>query len=144
MKDYYTPQLKVPITRGWVNSFVRRHSDQIFKTKSTAQERQGFQIPRMLLQRTEQDLKEHIQTCVAELVFNLDEVAISDCGDRKTKTGIVPPTMRDQTIHHEISRTLKHISVIACICAAGKSLIPYIITSQAPTLVQKWLKKEGV
>jgi hypothetical protein len=25
--------LKIPITRGWVNSFVRRHSSQIFKTK---------------------------------------------------------------------------------------------------------------
>jgi hypothetical protein len=33
IKDYCTTQLKVPITRGWVNSFVRRHSEQIFKTK---------------------------------------------------------------------------------------------------------------
>jgi hypothetical protein len=38
IKDYCTTQVKVPITRGWVNSFVLRHSDQIFKTKSTPQE----------------------------------------------------------------------------------------------------------
>jgi hypothetical protein len=54
-KDCCTTQLKVPITRGWVNSFVRRHSDQIFKTKSTPQEEQRLQVPRMFLERTEQN-----------------------------------------------------------------------------------------
>jgi hypothetical protein len=98
----------------------------------------------MFLERTVKDLKEHVQGCVAELVFNLDEVGILDWEDGKMKTVIVPATMRGQTIHHEISRTMKHVSVIACISAAGESLIPYIITSQAPTSVQERLKKEGV
>jgi hypothetical protein len=77
-------------------------------------------------------------------VFNLDEVGISDWEDRKTRTVILPATMRGQTIHHEISRTVKHISVIACVCAAVESLTSYIITSQDPMLVQERLKKEGV
>jgi hypothetical protein len=83
---------------------------------------------------------------VVELVFNLDEVGISDWEDRKTKTKtvIVPATMRGQTIHHEISRTVKHISVIPYISAAGELLTPYIITSQAPMSVQERVKKEGV
>jgi hypothetical protein len=98
----------------------------------------------MLLERTDQNLKEHVQACVAELVFNLDEVGISDWGDLKTKTVILPEKMRGHTIHHEISRTVKHISVITCISVAGQSLTPYIITSQAPMLVQEWLKKEDV
>jgi hypothetical protein len=54
----------------------------------------------MFLERTEQDLKEHIHGCVAELVFNLGKVGISDWEDRKTKTVIVPATMRGQTIDH--------------------------------------------
>jgi hypothetical protein len=78
---------------------------------------------------------------VAELVFNLDEVGTSDWEDRKTKTIVVPATIRGQTIHHEISRTVKHISVIAWVSAAEESLTPYIITSQAPTSVQEWLEK---
>jgi hypothetical protein len=83
---------------------------------------------------------------VAELVFNRDEVGLSDWEDRKTKTKtvIVPATKRGQTIHHEISRTLKHISMIACISTAGESLTPYIITLQAPVSVQERIKKEGV
>jgi transposase len=54
IKDYCITQLKVPITRGWVKSFVLRHSDQIFKTKSMPQEHQRLQVPRMFLERTEQ------------------------------------------------------------------------------------------
>jgi hypothetical protein len=54
IKDYCTTQLKVPITRACVNSFVLRHSDQIFKTKSTPQEQQRLQVSRMFLERTEQ------------------------------------------------------------------------------------------
>jgi hypothetical protein len=71
---------------------------------------------------------------VGELVFNLDEVGISDWEDRKRKTVMVPATLSGQAIHHEISRTVKHISVIACISAARESLAPYTITSQAPDL----------
>jgi hypothetical protein len=136
--------LKVPITRGWVNSFVRRHSDQIFKTKSTPQEQQSLQVPRTFPKKTVQNLKEHVQGCVTELVFNLDKVSISDWEDRKTKTIVVPATMRGQTIHREISRTVKHISVIGCISAAGKSLTPDTVASQDPMLAQERLKKEGV
>jgi hypothetical protein len=55
IKDYCTTQLKVLITRGWVNSFVLPHSDQIFKTKSTPQEQQRLQVPRIFLERTEQN-----------------------------------------------------------------------------------------
>jgi hypothetical protein len=127
-----------------VNSFVLRHSDEIFKTKSTPQEQQRLQVPRMLLERTVWNLKEDIQRYVCELVFNLDEVGISDWEDRKAKTVIVPVTMSGQTIHHDISRTVTHISVIACVSTAKESLALYIITSQVLTSVQERLKKEGV
>jgi hypothetical protein len=81
---------------------------------------------------------------VVELVFNLDEVGISNWENRKAKTVIVPATMHGQTIHHEISRAVKHISVIACVSAAGESLTPYIVTSQTSTPVQEQLTKQGV
>jgi transposase len=54
IKDYCITQFKVSITRGWMNSFVRRNSDQIFKTKNTSQEQQRLRVPRMFLERTEQ------------------------------------------------------------------------------------------
>jgi hypothetical protein len=65
----------------------------------------------------------------AELVFNLDEVGLSEWEDRKDRKVIVPMTMDGQTIHHRASRNVKHISIITCITAGGESLTPYIVPS---------------
>jgi hypothetical protein len=91
-----------------------------------------------------EDLKEPVQEYVVELGFNLDEVDISDWEARKVTTVVAPATIPGQTIHHEISRTLNYISVIACISAAEKSLTPYIVASQAPMSLRERLKKQGV
>jgi hypothetical protein len=112
-----------------VNSFILCHPDEIIQTKSVLQEQQRLQVPRVFPERTVQNLNEHIQGCVVELVFNLDEVSISDWEDRKTKKVIVPATMRGRTIHHGISRTVEHISVITCVSAAEESLTLYVIPS---------------
>jgi hypothetical protein len=98
----------------------------------------------MFLERTVENLIGHIQGCTVEPVFNLDEVGISDSEDRKTRKLIVPATMRSETIHHGISRDVKHISVINCAFAAGQSLIPAIIPSHDSASVQEQLKKHNV
>jgi hypothetical protein len=54
-----------------------------------------------------------IQGCVVELVFNLDEVGISDWDHRKTKKVIALAAVFGQKKHHGVSRKVKHISVIA-------------------------------
>jgi hypothetical protein len=81
---------------------------------------------------------------VADLVFNLDEVGISDWEDRKTKKVVVPAAMLGQTIHHGVSRQVKRISVIVCVSDAGASLLPYIIPSQNSSVVQEHLNEQGV
>jgi hypothetical protein len=83
--DYSTSQFKIKSPRGWVNSFALRPSGDGIQTKSTAQEEQRLQGPRAFFEKTIQDLHEYVQGCIAELVFNLDEVSIADWEDRKTK-----------------------------------------------------------
>jgi hypothetical protein len=90
------------------------------------------------------DLQDSVQGWVAELVFNLDEVGISDWEDRKTRKAIIPAVMVGQTIHHGVSRNVKHISVIGCMSAARESLLPYIVISQNSPTVQEQLKKQSV
>jgi hypothetical protein len=90
------------------------------------------------------DLNEHVQGCVSELVFNLDEVGISDWEARKASIAGVPTTMDGRRIHHAVSRNVKHISVIACVSAAGESHMPYIIISQNSPAVQEQLRQQGV
>jgi hypothetical protein len=79
-----------------------------------------------------------------ELVFNLDEVGISEWEDRKTKSIVIPKSMSEQTIHYRINRNVKHVSAIACVPAAGESLIPYIVTSQDSSRVREQLRTHSM
>jgi hypothetical protein len=60
-------------------------------------------------------LSEHLPGSCAELVFNLDEVGISEWEDRAPRRVIVPVSITDQTIHHGVHHNLKHMSVICCV-----------------------------
>jgi hypothetical protein len=123
-----------------VNSFVLLHSDEIIQRKSGAQEGQRSQVSGVFLEIIIQDLHEDVKGCVAELVFNLDEIGISDWEHGKTKKVIALPAMCGQTIHHGVSRNEKDISVIACLSAARESLPHDIVTSHNSPTVQEHLK----
>jgi ribosomal protein L11 methylase PrmA len=99
INDYCMRQFKASIIRGLVNSFILRHPGDIVQTKSVLQEQQRFQVPRVFLDRIVQNLNEHVQRRVAELLFNLDEVGISDWEDRKTRKVLVPARVTRQTMH---------------------------------------------
>jgi hypothetical protein len=77
------------------------------------------------------------------LVFNLDEIGISEWEDRVERRVIVPTTMRGQTIFHGVHRNLKHISVVVCISAAGEHMSPFLVSSQATSAVETKLKQAG-
>jgi hypothetical protein len=109
-----------------------------------AQEGQRSPALGVFLERISNDMHEHVQGCVPELVLNLDEVGISDWEDHKTKKVIVLAAMLGRTIHHGVSRNTKRISVIASMSAAGESLLHYILTSQNSPTVQTHLKKQSV
>jgi hypothetical protein len=118
--------------------------ENLCRVQSVPQEAQRLEVPRCFLDEAIASISQSVQGRPTELVFNLDEVGISDWEDRKTRKVIVPQTMKAQTIHHKINRSLKHVSVIACISAAGESLTPYIVTSQDSPVVREQLKKRGV
>jgi hypothetical protein len=84
-----------------------------------------------------------VQGRLAELVFNLDEVGISESDDQKTKIVIVPISVSEHTMHHKVNGNLTHVSVIACILAAKGGLTPYIVTSQDQIHVPEQSKKHG-
>jgi hypothetical protein len=52
--------------------------------------------------------------------------------------------MRDEMIHHGVSRHLKQISVIACILTREQSVTRYIVTSQASEVVLIHLKQGDI
>jgi hypothetical protein len=80
----------------------------------------------------------------AELLFNLDEVGVSEREDRKDPKVVIRRVLSGQTIYHCASRNLKHISVITCISAVEESLTPYIVTSQDSESLRRKLMIRGV
>jgi hypothetical protein len=126
-----------------VDSFILRRSDELTEKKSSPQEKPRLQVPRIFLNETISRMNEAVQGCPADLVFNLDEIGISDWADRKPKKVVVPMTATSHSIHHRVSRNLKHISIVTCIFVSGGCLTPYMITSQDSVAVCRSLEAGG-
>jgi hypothetical protein len=105
---------------------------------------QCLEVLRRFLDETVRCVNEFVNGLPIELIFNLDKVGISEWEDRTSKSVIFPKSMSAQKIHYKINRNLKHLSVIACILAAGESLTPDIMTSQDSLPVREHLKKRSV
>jgi hypothetical protein len=60
------------------------------EVKSTPQEDARLEVPRVFLDETIRCLREYVKGMTAELVFNLDEVGVSEWEDRKDKKAIIP------------------------------------------------------
>ena len=131
------------VTDGWVDSFLSRRNGELFEAISQPQENLRLEVPRLFLDTMIECLTEHVPGCCAELVFNLDEVGISEWEDRVARRVIVPRSMSTQTIHHGVHRNLKHISVLCCVSAAGESMTPFMVSSQVNDSVINGLKVEG-
>jgi hypothetical protein len=85
LRKHMTTKYDLPTTRGWVNSFIGRHIDEICQMNSSPQEAERLEVPRCFLDQTLLCISEFVQGRPAELVFNLAEVGISEQEDRKTK-----------------------------------------------------------
>jgi hypothetical protein len=118
LQHYCEVKYPILISRGWADSFILRHRDDLTETKSTLQEETRLEVPHAFMDQTIHRLREYVQEMKAELVFNLDEVDMSEWEDRKDKKVIVTKTIAGQTIHHCASRNVKYISIITCITAA--------------------------
>jgi hypothetical protein len=88
------------MSRGWVDSFILPHSAELPEKQSSPREEPPLQVPRIFLEETIRSMHETRQGCPADLVFNLDEVGISDWEDRNPKKVVMPITVTAHNIHH--------------------------------------------
>jgi hypothetical protein len=87
------------------------------ETETTPQGDTRLEVPLVFLNETICGLREHVQRMKAELIFNLDEVGVSEWADRRDKEVVIPRTISGQTMHYRASRNVKHISIITYIKA---------------------------
>jgi hypothetical protein len=92
------------LCRGWVNFCTLYHRGHVAEAKVHPRQSPGNE--------TIGRLRECLQGMKWQWFFNLDEVAISKCEDRKDKKVIIPTRMDGRTIYHCGSRNVKYISII--------------------------------
>jgi hypothetical protein len=85
--------------------------------KSTPQGHPRLEVAREFLDETTSDVRGHFHRMKVKLVFNLDEVGMSEWEDRKEKKIVVPMAIGGQTVYHSASRSVKYISVIVYLTA---------------------------
>jgi hypothetical protein len=135
---------RTDVSRGWVDLFILPHSAELTEKKNSRQEEPRLQVLRIVLEETICNLHETLRGCPANLVFNLDEIGISDWEDRKPKKVVVPITVATHDIHHRMSRNVKHISIVKSISAGGACLTPYVVTSQESATFHRALEATGI
>jgi hypothetical protein len=74
-------------------------------------------------------MEEAMQGPVRDLVFNLDEVRVSEWEDWKAMKVVVLMSMGCHSIHHGLNRNLKYITIIPCVAGSGERILPYLIAS---------------
>ena len=116
------------LTDGWVNAFIGRHLDALKCCRSLPQEDTRLTVPRVQLEEHIQTMKIHVAGRFSELIFNLDELGSADWEDRKVKKVIVPADVRKEDVYHAVSRRHRHVTLLACVSAAGDALTPMLIT----------------
>ena len=125
--EYVKNRYNICLTFGWVNCFLCRHKEKLQKCRSYPQEDLRMMIPRQYLEKHIQNLKDFVQGICSELLFNLDEVGLSDYEDRKIKKVIAPKYANRNRIQHKVSRKLQHMTMLACVSSAGDALTPMLI-----------------
>jgi hypothetical protein len=100
LREHVTTHYDFRTTRRWVNSFMVRHIDEFCTVKRSPQEAEPLEIPRCFLDQTLIFITQFVQGCPTELVFDPDEVGISEWEDRETKTSIVPKSEFEACISH--------------------------------------------
>jgi hypothetical protein len=70
IKNYCREVCKIEATRGWVDSFISRHSAELIEQISSPQEAPRLQVPQVFLDQTVRSIHDAIQGRPADLVFN--------------------------------------------------------------------------
>jgi hypothetical protein len=126
---FIAKQYSCSLTKGWLHAFIRRHLNEVQICRSLPQEDTRLTVPREHLEAHIGNMKNIVEGKFSELVFNLDEVGSSDWEDRKPRKVIAPRSVSPHDVFHPVSRKYRHLTLLACVSAAGTSLTPMVLTS---------------
>jgi hypothetical protein len=111
-----------------MGAFIGRHLDMLQECRSFPLEDSSLTALRAQLEKHINTVKTILAGKFSELVFNLDEIGFSEWEKRRPKTIIAPRSIPADQVFHSVSRRCRHVTLLACISAAGDALTPMVIS----------------
>jgi hypothetical protein len=130
------------VTKGWVGSFVTRHSTEVMVGKAAPLERARFNVVQEYVDSYVEELHTIVQRTPPCLLFNVDECGIDPFVDAKQMKVLAPATCDRSSLVYRVERKPQHITLTLCISLGGVSLTPHIITRRKT--LENDLTKEGL
>jgi UDP-2,3-diacylglucosamine pyrophosphatase LpxH len=78
----YSERFGKSMTRTRIDSFITGHTHELFETKSIPQEYPRLKVPLVFLEAAIDAFRNNVHNACAELVFNLDEIGVTEWEDR--------------------------------------------------------------
>lgn len=114
---------KKSITKGWVNSFIYRHKDELDESR--------LKVPRRYLKDFLDIVKVLITISPAELIYNIDETGLSDWEEKKPKIVVIPKELEYEKLNYPTNRGNRHVTLVFTILAGDDAYFPMAIASDS-------------
>jgi hypothetical protein len=69
-----------------------------------------------------------------QLIFNLDEIGLSDWEERKPKLSLIPMTVENADLHSLVDRGIRRQMLLCCVSASGNAYCPLLLCSNPAAL----------
>jgi hypothetical protein len=141
MLNYVEERFNKTLTYGWMKQSLDRHKSEMPGVTLAPQEKARLEVPRCYLEEYLTLIKKSVLIVSTELLFNLDETALSEWENRRSKPVVIPTQEQESTPHYPVGRSVRHHTLLCRVIASGDSYCPILI---APTASARKLFDTGV
>jgi hypothetical protein len=124
--DDCTAKVTFPVSRKWVDSFMRQYLVGFVKTRSAPQEEPRLKVLWIFTDQKTRWMREAMHNSSNNQLLNLDELRIPEWEDCRSKKVLLPATSAGETFNHGISRNSKSITIMTYIFAGLAFSAPYL------------------
>ncbi|KAA6362039.1 MAG: hypothetical protein EZS28_042434, partial [Streblomastix strix] len=123
-------ELHVQVGRAFVESFLRRHYDEVVERWCNPRESGRMEVNRQDCDRYQSDLVNYVagkQTCA---IIAIDESGSQDWPDTKLQLMPVAAGSTNQQLHYMVKRNGNLHTVMPCITLCGDTMPPLVVTKR--------------
>jgi hypothetical protein len=125
------------------DSFLSWHAQQARRMIVSPQELPPFQTRRWYLQSYIDLLRTDVTLVPLKLIFNLDEIDLSDWEERKRKSVLVRAESGNQELHSPVDCAIRHQTLLCYVSPSGDAYCPFGVSVNGSVLdiLNRWVQE---